>query len=655
MSSGFKKILYKGIAAFSAAAIALTPAITSAYAADDENAFESESSVDIQNTESETGTNNEVQTETNENPVETASELNTDSDVLIDFADDQQTEQENEASQAEGTESDEDSASKDIPEEELLETDENMELESDDIVIHQFHYANPLFSDEEQKDPDEIIIEVEHEDGNSLKRQRSNADEPQTTIEGAGKIFKQALLNYESTVTIPVNIDVSVSEEDYERYASYYSKRPSEKDMRIIKLAAMILESASEHTGVPYEGDYILYHFLGFDYYLDQTVTGDKCLGNLTFENITQMADKSEQETVQKKMDEILSEIVNDSMTDYEKISVVYQYVCDHVSYDSAHKSDPNYLPQFTAYGAIMNGKAVCQGFCNSLYYMLNKVGIDTRIISGNPDEPHSWIIVKLGGKYYYCDPTWDEKIENPDLYKNFLKGKNTFLVSHTPDMEYRSEEFYADYNISDNDYIMSTITLSDSIVYLAPADTHKITAQVSDDMPVTFTSNDAAIATIDEKGVITAVAEGETDIIASTESGSAICHVIVSGEFTVTVEADDNVTKYISGGGKYKPDQVVKLNAIPETQNGYKFVRWEIEPAVTPLDSKTMQDYHIAFFMPKANINAVAIYEVITVNKLSLDKTNCASSLDSWSTTDCSERISCSTPAESTSVKETP
>ena len=56
---------------------------------------------------------------------------------------------------------------------------------------------------------------------------------------------------------------------------------------------------------------------------------------------------------------------------------------------------------------------------------------------------------MKIDGKYYYVDVTWDDG--NYDKYTYFLKESDLFAQDHTLSDE--SQKNFGDYNISKTDY----------------------------------------------------------------------------------------------------------------------------------------------------------------------------------------------------------
>ena len=89
-------------------------------------------------------------------------------------------------------------------------------------------------------------------------------------------------------------------------------------------------------------------------------------------------------------------------------------------------KNDVNYKEVHSAYGALVDHKAVCSGYARAYQLLLNRLGIDCVPIygKGSPleSEPfgvrigrsdHEWNAVKNGGVWLMTDVTWDD-VDDP-------------------------------------------------------------------------------------------------------------------------------------------------------------------------------------------------------------------------------------------------
>ncbi len=207
-----------------------------------------------------------------------------------------------------------------------------------------------------------------------------------------------------------------------------------------------IFESAIEHTGAPAEGDYLRWQVGGWQAGGPATSTGYY----ITY-NVFYYTTAAQEDWVASKVSGVLGGLGLGGKSSYEKVRAIYQYICSHVTYDFAHLNDPNYPLQFTAYAALHDGTAVCQGYSNLLYRMALTAGIDCRIITS---ADHAWNIVKLGTKYYNLDATWDS--EYPESrWKYFLLCDENFEDdwSHVREAPWYYDSFYAQYPMGSTDY----------------------------------------------------------------------------------------------------------------------------------------------------------------------------------------------------------
>lgn len=224
-------------------------------------------------------------------------------------------------------------------------------------------------------------------------------------------------------------------------------------------LVNQILEQALAHTGVPTEGDYLQFQLGGA--YMD---IGAEYSGTTYYLSVTLYMSyytTAEQEAmVDELVDLVLEEFAfTKADTDYRKLMMIYAFICAYVDYDYTHVNDADYLPQYTAYGALVNQQAVCQGYAVLLYRLALEAGIDVRVIAGDCGGGHAWNIVRLGDYYYNLDATWDDEILTAyGDTRYFLVGSGNF-TDHTPgyyeglEVYNSGSAFWADYPVDAADF----------------------------------------------------------------------------------------------------------------------------------------------------------------------------------------------------------
>ena len=111
-------------------------------------------------------------------------------------------------------------------------------------------------------------------------------------------------------------------------------------------------------------------------------------------------------------------------------------------------------------------------------------------------------------------------------------------------------------------------IELGESSVEMTVGTSHKLTATVlpenATEKGVVWESKDESIATVDQEGLVSAVKEGSTQIIASTANGnfSAVCNVIIEKELVAvtSITLDKDVIELMVGS-KYQ----FKVTVLPD------------------------------------------------------------------------------------------
>lgn len=209
--------------------------------------------------------------------------------------------------------------------------------------------------------------------------------------------------------------------------------------------------SALDHTGVPDEGDYLAWQYGGWGV---QEVTAYESGGKYymdVYYVVIYYNDAAQEAQMDTAVDNLLDQLDLDGLSDYEKVCGIYDYITNNIEYDYDHLYDPDYMLMYTAYAALVNGTAVCQGYANLFYRLALELGVDSRIVVGWAGGPHAWNIVELDEMYYYLDSTWDATYAQYGWdYEYFLRGSSNFQ-DHVPDTV--ESAFVSDYPISRTDY----------------------------------------------------------------------------------------------------------------------------------------------------------------------------------------------------------
>ncbi len=237
------------------------------------------------------------------------------------------------------------------------------------------------------------------------------------------KILYQTLLNREEKIVIKHSLS------DYR--------------MDLNDLLTKIYAIDDENTAK--DSDYLKYSLVRWGY--SGTKIGKKTTLNFEFTYKTTLA---EEKAVDKKVKSILQELELEGASDFEKVKKIHDYIINRVSYD-------NSLEKASAYDALIDKSAVCEGYSMLAYRMFTQAGLKCKIIAGTGNGgSHAWNIVKVKDKWYNIDLTWDDPISSDKkpmlVYDFFLKNTKDF-VDHKRSAEYKTEEFVKTYPISKTSY----------------------------------------------------------------------------------------------------------------------------------------------------------------------------------------------------------
>jgi len=108
-------------------------------------------------------------------------------------------------------------------------------------------------------------------------------------------------------------------------------------------------------------------------------------------------------------VNDIISQVPT-SLGEYEQALFVHDYIVNNTSY-ATDKVSLSYNGLWgNAYGCLVDGSAVCQGYSEAYSLILQKLGIECGVCTGQSIRGrHAWNYVKMYGDYYWVDVTWDD------------------------------------------------------------------------------------------------------------------------------------------------------------------------------------------------------------------------------------------------------
>lgn len=169
------------------------------------------------------------------------------------------------------------------------------------------------------------------------------------------------------------------------------------------------------------------------------------------FDGIVLMIQDPSYPSVEAIVERVAGKCVAQCTTDFDKAVWLNDWLVDKCSYDNSYSF-------CSAEGALARGTGTCEAYHRAYVMLLNKVGIATGRITGNG---HVWTAVKLDGKWYQVDTTWnDAGYEDPRVdLKHLYFGLNDAITSivhseHKPVAGYES-------NSLENNYFIKTGTIA--------------------------------------------------------------------------------------------------------------------------------------------------------------------------------------------------
>ena len=143
----------------------------------------------------------------------------------------------------------------------------------------------------------------------------------------------------------------------------------------------------------------------------------------------------------EKKLVELSNSLFAADMPDVEAVLRIHDWIVNNARYNSGNMEDPgNYM----AYGCLVRGSCVCQGYAETFRILCKAAGIDACYVTGTGvtlegEESHGWNAVLLDGEWYMVDTTWDDptSFDGVDIlrYDYFLVTGDQLAADHNWDV----------------------------------------------------------------------------------------------------------------------------------------------------------------------------------------------------------------------------
>ena len=160
---------------------------------------------------------------------------------------------------------------------------------------------------------------------------------------------------------------------------------------------------------------------------------------------VTHTYNNEEREKIQNRISGILNQLVNDKMSDKEKIKTIHDYIINNTKYDVERKEKGSSSYDSTkATGVLFQGYGICSGYADTMALFLDSLGIDNfKVSSAN----HVWNAVWIDNSWYHLDLTWDDPVSSDgrDIlqYDFFLVDSATLLKKDITTSEHNYNNNY--------------------------------------------------------------------------------------------------------------------------------------------------------------------------------------------------------------------
>ncbi|MDR0975173.1 MAG: hypothetical protein LBL80_05725 [Ruminococcus sp.] len=179
---------------------------------------------------------------------------------------------------------------------------------------------------------------------------------------------------------------------------------------------------------------------------------------------------------MQAKLDENLRAAVKNAPENdnYGKIKYIHDYIIKNCNFTESGKNTNS------AYGALIDGKAQCEGYAFAFGLMAKKLGFECITVTGTSEkgDSHAWNKIFSDGNWYNVDCTWDDPVisfDNPGYIRYFymcVPDRDIDGITHFEDKEYvyspaaisNANNYFTKENLLFSDAAAAEVTIYDKV-----------------------------------------------------------------------------------------------------------------------------------------------------------------------------------------------
>ena len=186
--------------------------------------------------------------------------------------------------------------------------------------------------------------------------------------------------------------------------------------------AQISLLDALEYEGsAPNEGDYLRW---SISRYTQQEYADGRVACTVSYrtsaEKETELAN-----AVSSIVSELTEDVAPEAFSEYRRAVLIFNWLCDNVAYSDGSNTSSAY----SAYSALIDRTAKCEGYALAFYRLAREMGLDCRILTGYVSTDaleisHAWNAFRIGESWYYADSThgaWSGDEDGSDRFAFFM------------------------------------------------------------------------------------------------------------------------------------------------------------------------------------------------------------------------------------------
>ena len=215
----------------------------------------------------------------------------------------------------------------------------------------------------------------------------------------------------------------------------------TEADIEALLTDALLLEDN------PLGGDYLAMHVL--DYYAEWAVIAEQpgSYYNMIGFAVAYSTTAEQERELTEKIEDLYNTIVGENNNHYLRVKNIYDWMIANVEYDFDNILNLEYLPQHTAYAAMVDGKASAIGISLLFHRIASCFDVETGLVLGTIDgNEYVWNAVNIYGTWYQVNVSYDILTEKTEC---FLRGYEDLPAGHKLYDEFLTPEFLAEYNFA--------------------------------------------------------------------------------------------------------------------------------------------------------------------------------------------------------------